>query len=358
MGLTSNCASHGERHRTCRRLGSSRPIFFVLVAAACLAGCDGPGRVQYDGGRCFEDGRPLTAKEVEADQADVARRIASRQPWFAIITIGIVLLAVAGNAEKALLLVRARHVEGHRPFVERLRDVLLRQRERRAVFGTIVGGSLALIAVAGGAYIYLDIDKRASERALGMLQFCHLALRTQQEQGQLDEQRRNLRAIESTAGDIRTLVGKLPPEQQRKAQLIVDQMNSALDKQGRIVGEYIERTDEAQKDSTTHTMAMEKGLASVEGELSELRSLPANLKDLEGAAHRIDETTTSFDARLGDLRARLSAVDAKLDTLLARPVCSAPPPSAPPKAASPLPSASESAHAQTPADAGGGRTAL
>ena len=66
--------------------------------------------------------------------------------------------------------------------------------------------------LAAGLYIYLDADKRASERALGMLQFCHLALRTNEEQGVLDEQRRNLAAIESTAGDIRTLVDKLPPE--------------------------------------------------------------------------------------------------------------------------------------------------
>jgi hypothetical protein len=183
----------------------------VFAAAACVAGCEGPGRVQYDGGRCFEDGRPLAAKEVEADQAQVSQRIASRQPWFAIITIGVVLLAAAGNAERALMLVRPRHVEGHRPLIERLRDLLVRQRENPALFRTIVGGSLLLIILAGGAYIYLDIDKRANERALGMLQFCHLALRTQQEAGSLDEQRRNLQAIESTASDIRTLVGKLPP---------------------------------------------------------------------------------------------------------------------------------------------------
>jgi hypothetical protein len=306
-------------------------VFFA--AMLCLAGCGGPGRVQYEGGRCFEDGRALTAKQVEAAQADVARRIASRQPWFTVITIGIVLLAAVGNAEKVVALVRARHVEGHRPFVERLRDVLARRRERPALVMAIVGGSLVLIMLAGGVYVYLDIDKRASERALGMLQFCHLALRTQKEEGVLDEQRRNLQAIESTAGDIRALIGKLPPEEQRKAQLIVDQMNSALDKQGKTVGEYIERTDEAQRDLSAHTLAMEKGLASVEGELSELRSLPASLKGLEGAAHRIDETTTAFDGRLGDLRARLSAVDAKLDTLVARPPCPAPDSDAPASAA-------------------------
>jgi hypothetical protein len=298
----------------------------LFAATLCVAGCGGPGRVQYDGGRCLRDGRPLTAHEVEADQAEVARRISSRQPWFAVITIGVVLLAAAGNAERALMLVRARHAEGHRPFVERLRDMLSRLRERPAVFGTIVGGSLALIVIAGGAYIYLDIDKRASERALGMLQYCHLALQTQEEEGVLDEQRRNLQAIASTAGDIRTLVGKLPPDEQRKAQLIVDQMNGALDKQGKIVGEYVARTDEAQRDLSTHTVAMEKGLASVEGELSELKSLPANVKDLEGAAHRIDETTTSFDARLGDLHARIESVEAKLDALLARPEPACAPP--------------------------------
>jgi hypothetical protein len=324
-----------------------RPHFVLLVAAVFVGGCDGPGRVQYDGGRCFVDGRPLTAKEVETDQAEVARRIASRQPWFAVITIGVVLLAAAGNAERALMLVRPRHGEGHRPLIERLRDVLVRQRENPVLFGTIVGGSLFLIVLAGASYIYLDIDKRANERALGMLQFCHLALRTQQEEGTLDEQRRNLQAIESTASDIRTLVGKLPPDQQRKAQLIVEQMNSALDKQGQIVGEYMERTDEAQKDLSVHNVAMEKGLASVEGELSDLRSLPANVKDLEGAAHRIDMTTTGFDARLGDVRARLAGIDTKLDTLLARPACPAPSPSPPAKVVTPA-AATDSARAQTP----------
>jgi len=341
----------------------------VFAAMACIGGCQGPGHIQYDGGQCLKDGRPLTTAEVEANQAEVSRRIASRQPWFAVITIGIVLLAAGGNAEKALLLVRARHVEGHRPLVERLRDVLLRQRERPAIFGTIVFGSLAVLVLAGCAYIYLDIDKRASERALGMLQFCQIALRTQQEEGDLDEQRRNLQAIEATAGDIRSLVDKLPPEQQRKAQLIVNQMNSALDRQGKIVGEYIEHTDEAQKDLSTHTLAVEKGLASVQGELSELRSMPANIKDLEGAAQRIGETTTSFDARLNELRGRLSAIDTKLDTLLARPICSTSSPNALAKAPSPAAASAPTAttvpaggqpsvHARAPAEGDAGKAAL
>jgi hypothetical protein len=169
-------------------------LAFVVVIL-CVAGCDGVGRVQFDGGRCYKDGRPLAIQDVEAEQTAVSRRITSRQPWFAVITIGVVLLAAAGNAEKALLLVRARRVEGHRPIAERLREVLARQRESPVRFAAIVGVSLALVVFAGGAYVYLDVDKRASERALGMLQFCHLALRTQEEEGVLDEQRQNLAAI-------------------------------------------------------------------------------------------------------------------------------------------------------------------
>jgi hypothetical protein len=353
---------------------SDRPRALLLVLALLLvglAGCAGPGRFQYDGGRCFKDGHTLSATEVEDAQADVARRIASRQPWFAVITIGVVLIAAAGNAEKALMLVRARQAQGPRPMAERLRDVLARQSERPALLRTFVVGSLAAIMLAGGAYIYLDIDKRASERALAMLQFCHLALRTQEEQSALDEQRRNLQAIESTAGDIRTLVDKLPPDQQRKAQLIVTQMNSALDRQGRVVGEYIERTDEAQKDLSTHTQAMEKGLASVEGELSELRGLPADLKDLQGAARHINETTASFDGRFAELRAQIDGVGARLDTLIARPACPPPAPPAPPKVAVEAPASStaaevasgtpkpaESAHALAPVARDGGKAAL
>jgi hypothetical protein len=341
---------------------SSRLRLEILAAALslALAGCSGPGRVQYDGGRCVKDGRVLSVEEAEADQAEVARRIASRQPWFAVLTIGVVLLAAAGNAERALMLVRAKHPEGHRPLLERLRDLLARQRDNPALFGTIVGGSLALIVVAGGAYVYLDIDKRASERALAMLQFCHLAMRTKEEEGVLDEQRHNLEAIESTAGDIRTLVGKLPPDEQRKAQLIVDQMNGALAKQGKIVGEYVARTDEAQKDLSTHTMAMEKGIVSVEGEIAGLRSLPTDVKELDSVARHIDETATSYDARFAELRAHVSALDAKLDALLARPAVQACAPAAASASsktttgAASMPSARSQTPVPTPAAADGG----
>src|SRR5262245_40075848 len=181
-------------------------VFAVLLVAAC----GGPGRVQYDKDHCSIDGEPATLAEVEARQAEVAQRIQARQPWFAVVTLVVLLLAGASNAEKALVLFRSRKRDGDRRWAERLRDALERQRANPLGWFAIVGGTLTLLALAAGFYIYLDADKRASERALGMLQFCHLALKTNEEQGVLDEQRRNLAAIQSTAGDIRTLVDKLP----------------------------------------------------------------------------------------------------------------------------------------------------
>jgi hypothetical protein len=308
-----------------------RPALFAV--ALCLAGCGGPGHIDYDGGRCLTDGRPMTADQVEAEQAEVAQRIASRQPWFAFITIGVVLVAAASNAERALLLVRSHHADGHRSLTERLRDVLARQRDNPVLFAAIVGGSLTLAATGGAFYIYLDIDKRANERALGMLQFCHIALRAEKEQTALDEERKNLQAIQSTAGDIRTLVGKLPPDEQQKAHLIVSQMNEALAQQDRIVGDFAARTDEAQKDLSTHAATMEKGLASVEGDLAALRSLPTNLRDLATATLRVDQATTSMGARFDDLHRQVGAVDEKLDALLARPACTASAPPVTPKIA-------------------------
>jgi peptidoglycan hydrolase CwlO-like protein len=89
------------------------------------------------------------------------------------------------------------------------------------------------------------------------------------------------------------------------------------------VGGYAARTDEAQKDLSTRAVAMEKGLASVEGDLAELRSLPTSLRDLEAATHRLDQATSSTAGRLDDLQRQVGAVDQKVDALLARPACSA-----------------------------------
>src|SRR4051794_15369276 len=96
----------------------------VILLGLVGSGCSGPGHVQYDNDRCLIDGRAASLAEVEARQAAVAARIQARQPWFAIVTIVVVLVAGASNAEKAMVLVRARKSDGGRPMSERLRDAL------------------------------------------------------------------------------------------------------------------------------------------------------------------------------------------------------------------------------------------
>ena len=295
-------------------------IAIVLLVAAC----GGPGHVQYDNDHCVIDGQPATLSEVEARQAIVAQRIQERQPWFAVVTLVVLVVAGASNAEKALVLFRSRQRDGDRKLADRLRDAIERQRAKPVRWFAIVGGTLGLLVLAAGFYIYLDADKRASERALGMLQFCHLALRTNEEHGVLDEQRRNLAAIESTAGDIRTLVDKLPPAEQHKAQQIIDQMNGALAKQGKIVGEYMQRSDESSKLLKEHTEIVQKGLSSLESDLGSLKSLPANLASLADSVKRVDGKLGAEGADVKALQAQLVDLDGKLQKLLARPVCEAP----------------------------------
>jgi hypothetical protein len=325
----------------------ARVAALLVLVAASLAGCGGPGHVQYDNDRCLIDGHQATLSEVEARQAAVAARIQSRQPWFAVVTIIIVLVAGASNAEKAMVLLRARRHEGEtRPLSERIRDALDRHRQSPLRFGAIVGTTLGLLAVAAGFYVYLDVDKRASERALGMLQFCHLALRTSEEQGVLAEQRKNLNHLQSTAGDIRALVDKLPPEEKQKAREIVAQMNSALEKQGKIVGDYLTRSDEQQKALEQHNAFVEKGLTSLASDVGALMSLPAAVKDLGDGVKKLDG---KLDTKLADkdesakeLADKLAALDEKMQKLLARPACEPPKP-APIAKATPSPASKASA---------------
>ncbi len=322
----------------------------LLAAAVLLAACGGPGHVQYDNDRCLIDGHQATLSEVETHQAAVAARIQARQPWFAVVTIVVVLVAGASNAGKLTVLLRARKNDAGRPLSDRIRDALERHRESPLRFGAIVGGSLGVLLVAAGLYIYLDVDKRASERALGMLQFCHLALRTSEEQGVLTEQRKNLTAIQSTAGDIRALVDKLPPEEKQKAREIVAQMNTALEKQGKIVGDFLSRSDEQQKALTEHNAAVEKGLLSLSSDVGALKSLPATLKDLGDSLKRVDGRIGAEDGSFKALQGQLAGVDEKLQQLLARPACE--PPKPPPAAAEkrPSPTATEKKSSSTAAE--------
>ena len=331
----------------------ARVAALLVLVAASLAGCGGPGHVQYDNDRCLIDGHQATLSEVEARQAAVAARIQSRQPWFAVVTIIIVLVAGASNAEKAMVLLRARRHEGeNRPLSERIRDALDRHRQSPLRFGAIVGTTLGLLAVAAGFYVYLDVDKRASERALGMLQFCHLALRTSEEQGVLAEQRKNLNHLQSTAGDIRALVDKLPPEEKQKAREIVAQMSSALDKQGRIVGDYLSKSDEQQKALKEHTAAVEKGLSSLSTDLGALKSLPATLKDIGDGMRKLDGKVTGQDADVKALGDKLADLDGKLQKLLARPSCEPTRTSSPASATSTPPAKPAAIASKPPADLG------
>jgi hypothetical protein len=295
----------------------------LLLALLIVSACSGPGHVEYNADRCLIDGKEVSLGEVETRQAAVAQRIQSRQPWFAIVTIVVVLVAAASNAEKALVLVRARRQDHEKPLAERLRAALERTRETPLQFFAIVGGTVLLLLAAGGLYIYLDVDKRASERALQMLQFCHLALRTSEEQGVLDEQKRNLASIQSTAGDIRALVDKLPPDEKQKAREIIANMNTALDRQGKIVSSYLLRSDEESKQIREQTALVQKGLSSLSTDLTALKMMPASLHDLDETLKRNDVKLSTHDAKV---ESELADLDAKLKLLLARPAYEPPPP--------------------------------
>jgi hypothetical protein len=184
-----------------------------------------------------------------------------------------------------------------------------RYRAHPVRYFSLVTATLLLLGLAGGFYVYLDADKRASERALGLLQFCHLALRNDEAKDLLAEQRRNLTTIESTAGNIRSLVDKLPPEEQKKAREIVAQINSSLALQGKLVNDWIGRSDETARQARDHAQLVERGLSAMETNLGALKSLPEQLGKLDG--------------KLDGEAARLTALKTTVDALAARPACPA-----------------------------------
>jgi hypothetical protein len=179
----------------------------------------------------------------------------------------------------------------------------------------MVLGTLMLLGMAAGLYVYLDADKRASERALGLLQFCHVALRNNESQHILDEQRHNLQAIESTAGNIQALVDKLPPTEQRKAKEIVAQINAVLAQQGKLVSDYAERNDESNKAIREQASNLQKGITTLGTELSGLKSLPMSVQSLRDEMRTVDahvaDHFTSTDAKLSEIKAKLELLAAR-----------------------------------------------
>jgi hypothetical protein len=278
----------------------------AFVFALVLAGCHGPGQVEFSDGQCRIDGQAASRPQVEARQAAITERILARQPLFVLITVLIVALAGASHVEKLLLFARKKDQPAP-TLQERLRLALDRYRSHPVRYFTIVGLTLTLLVAAGGVYVYLDADKRASERALGQLQFCDIALRNGEAESVLAEQKHNLLQIESTAGDIRAFVNKLPPEEQHKARQMMARIDAALAQEGKLVGAYAARSDESARAVRAETQALGKGLTSLEGQVTTLKTVPAALHDLGEQLHAVDGAHT----------ARLTAIEAKIDALAA-----------------------------------------
>ncbi len=295
---------------------ADRLIPLLLVIAAC----GGPGHVEFNQGKCLIDAQPANIQEVESRQAKISERIISRQPMFVLVTVLIVLLAGASHLEKVVLLFSTRRQESH-GLSQRLRVALERYRDRPLRYFSIVVSTLLLMGIAGGFYVYLDADKRASERALGLLQFCHLALRNGEAEGILTEQRHNLETIESTAGSIRALVKKLPPEEQEKAKEIVSQINSALSRQGKLVNEFLAQTTESNKSVVAHTQVLEKGLSTLETNILDLKPLPQGLRDLTEQLRALDGKQTSAEAKLVALKGAVDALAARPDVKCPACIC-------------------------------------
>jgi hypothetical protein len=291
---------------------SVRMRSLVVLSLLLFAGCRGPGRVEFSAGQCVIDGRTATLAEVESRQARTSERIVARQPVMVLVTILVVLLAGASHIEKLVLLFSTRRSGAH-GLGERIRVALDRYRDHPLRYFSIVAGTLLLLGVAGGTYVFLDAEKRANERALGLLQFCHVALRNQQADAMLDEQRRNLANIESTAGSIRSLVDRLPPQQQADAKQIVEQLRRTLGDQGKLVNAYAEKTDESARELREHTQLVEHGISSLE---TGLKILPAAFHDLSQQLEQGEQRRAAAEQQE---KAKLDALKASLDALAARP---------------------------------------
>ena len=209
----------------------------LALGAAALAGCAGGNEVRYVDGHCLIGGVVASLARVEARQAEVTQHVLSRQPVLTAIAVAAVTLAGASYVQRLLAVLAARRTPAQ-SFSDRLRARMERYRRHPIRYFLLLGSVLAVLVVAGVAYVSLDADKRSSERALASLQFCHLALRSADEQYVLAEQRRNLATIQSTEGDIRVLVDKLPPAEQQKAREIVDQLSASLGQQRSMVAHF------------------------------------------------------------------------------------------------------------------------
>ena len=254
----------------------TNPARAVLLAGLLMAittGCKGPGEVRFNQGGCTIDGQAADLPRVEAREAAVQHRIARLQPWLVAITVAIVALAGIGYAERLVMLFSARREA--RGMSERLQAVIDRYRSHPVRYFALLAGSVGMLIAAGSFYIYCDADKRSSERAFGALQFCHLALRTADENRALDDQRRNLSSIHETAGDIRQLIDKLPPTEQAKAAEIINHMDDAVGRERRVISGRLQRSEETTLALSAEAQSIARGLSGLEADVGSLKGLPA-----------------------------------------------------------------------------------
>jgi hypothetical protein len=287
----------------------------AMAFGGVLGGCAHAPPIEYAGGACLVGGQRVAAAEVERMLLAATERAAVLQRWFLLVTIVIVVLACASHGDK-LAFVFSRGGGPQKGLGDRVRAALDRHRVHPVRYFALVSGTLLLLIVAAGLYVYLDADKRQNERALTQLQFCHLALKSEAEQHTLSEQRRNLDAIAQTAGDIRALVDRLPPAEQAKAREIVAQINIALGRQRELVGDFMARSRELADAERQRGEALAKDVSSIETGLTGLRGLPQSVKELQDAAHKRDQALGTLDQKLGALDQKLGALDQKLDQKL------------------------------------------
>jgi hypothetical protein len=289
----------------------------ALVAAGALmavtTGCAGPGEIRFKRDGCTIDGRPADLPRVEAREAAVQHRIASLQPWLVAITIAIVSLAGIGYVERLVMLFSARR--DARGMGQRLEALVDRYRSHPVRYFALLAGSVGMLIAAGGLYIYCDADKRSSERALGALQFCHLALRTADEKHALDDQSQNLSSIHETAGAIRQLIDKLPPAEQAKASEIINHMDDAVGRERRAISERLQRSEDSTVALSNRAESIERGIGQLETDVGTLKALPADVRALGTAIANADSRAALAGDKLTAANDKLAEANAALATL-------------------------------------------
>ena len=156
--------------------------------------------------------------------------------------MAIVSLAGIGYVERLVMLFSARREA--RGMGERLQAVIDRYRSHPVRYFALLAGSVGMLIAAGSLYIYCDADKRSSERALGALQFCHLALRT------ADENRRSTisartcrRSTRRPAPSASSSTSCRRPSRPRPSE-IINHMDDAVGRERRVISGRLARSEE------------------------------------------------------------------------------------------------------------------